>query len=114
MSTTVVVTLLTVAWVGFSGLSLMRRAQFVVEPLVQYGVPRSWWTALALAKLAGAAGLLIGLAVPVIGVLAGTGLVLYFLGAVITVLRARSYKTVAFPLLYLAPVTATLALGLTA
>ncbi|WP_030714940.1 DoxX family protein [Streptomyces sp. NRRL F-2580] len=114
MPITVVVTLLTALWVGFSGLSLMRRAQFVVEPLVQYEVPPSWWTPLALAKLAGAAGLMIGLAVPVVGVLAGTGLVLYFLGAVITVLRARSYKTVAFPLLYLAPVTVTLALGLTA
>ncbi|MFF1411294.1 DoxX family protein [Streptomyces sp. NPDC058289] len=114
MSITVVVTILTAVWVGFSGLSLMRRAQFVVEPLVQYGVPRSWWTPLALAKLAGAAGLLIGLAVPVIGLLAGAGLVLYFLGAVVTVLRVRSYKTVAFPLLYLAPVTATLVLGLTA
>ncbi|MET9465962.1 DoxX family protein [Streptomyces sp. NPDC006544] len=114
MSTTVVVTVLTAVWVGFSGLSLMRRAPFVVEPLLQYEVPRSWWAPLALAKLAGAVGLLIGLAVPVVGYLAGTGLVLYFLGAVITVLRARSYKTVAFPLLYLAPVTATLALGLAA
>ncbi|MFF9017416.1 DoxX family protein [Streptomyces sp. NPDC014870] len=114
MSATVIVSVLTAAWVGFSGLSLLRRAQFVVEPLAQYGVPRSWWTRLGVAKLAGAAGLLIGLAVPVIGVLAAVGLVLYFLGAVVTVLRARSYKTVAFPLLYLAPVTATLALGLTA
>ncbi|MFF4448821.1 DoxX family protein [Streptomyces sp. NPDC001502] len=105
---------MTAVRVGFFGLSLMRRAPFVVEPLVQYGVPRSWWTPLALAKFAGAAGLLIGLAVPVIALLAGAGLVLYFLGAVVTVLRARSYKTVAFPLLYLAPVTATLALVLTA
>ncbi|MFJ5811174.1 DoxX family protein [Streptomyces sp. NPDC093093] len=114
MSITVAVTILTAVWVGFSGLSLMSRAQFVVEPLVQYGVPRSWWTPLAVAKLAGAAGLLIGLAVPVVGLLAGAGLVLYFLGAIVTLLRARSYKTVAFPLLYLTPVTATLALGLTA
>ncbi|MEU9028620.1 DoxX family protein [Streptomyces sp. NPDC048383] len=114
MSITDVVTILTALWVGFSGLSLMRRAPFVVEPLVQYEVPRSWWTPLALAKLAGSAGLLIGLAIPLLGLLAGAGLALYFLGAVITVLRARSYKTVAFPLLYLAPVTATLALGLTA
>jgi hypothetical protein len=34
--------------------------------------------------------------------------------AVVTVLRARSYKTVAFPVLYLAPVLATPALELTA
>jgi hypothetical protein len=34
-------------------------------------------------------------------------------GGHVTVLRARSYKTVAFPVLYLAPVVATPALGLT-
>ncbi|GAA5073740.1 hypothetical protein HNP84_008474 [Thermocatellispora tengchongensis] len=58
-----------------------------------------------------AAGLLAGLFVPVIGVLAGIGLVLYFAGAVVTVLRARSYATVVFPLLYLGPVVAALMLG---
>ncbi|MEV0440840.1 DoxX family protein [Streptomyces spectabilis] len=112
MSTTaVVVTVLTAAWVGFSGFSLLRKAAFVTEPLVQYGVPQSWWTPLGLAKTAGAVGLLVGLAVPAIGVAAGIGLILYFGGAVVTVLRARSYKTVAFPVLYLAPVVAALALG---
>lgn len=115
MSTTlVVVTVLTAAWVGFSAFSLLRRADFVVQPLIEYGVPRSWWTPLGLAKAAGAVGLLVGLAVPAIGVLAGICLVLYFIGAVITVLRARSYKTVAFPLLYLAPVVVTLTLGFAA
>lgn len=113
MSTTlVIVTVLAAAWVGFSGFSLLRRAAFVVDPLVQYGVPESWWAPLGLAKAAGALGLLIGLVVPVIGRLAGIALVLYFLGAVVTVLRARSYKTVAFPVLYLVPVAVTLALGL--
>ncbi|KJY26125.1 DoxX family protein, partial [Streptomyces sp. NRRL S-495] len=63
---------------------------------------------------AGAAGLLVGLAVPALGVAAAIGLILYFLGAVITCLRARSYKTVAFPLLYLAPVAVTLGLGFAA
>ncbi|MEI5102782.1 DoxX family protein [Streptomyces sp. PmtG] len=112
MSTTaVVVTVLTAAWVGFSGFSLLRKAAFVTEPLAQYGVPQSWWTLLGVAKAAGAVGLLVGLAVPAIGVAAGIGLVLYFVGAVVTVVRARSYKTVAFPILYLAPVVAALVLG---
>ena len=56
-------------------------------------------------------GLLVGLFVPAIGVLAGICLMLYFAGAVITVLRARSYSTVVFPLLYLGPVIAALVLG---
>ncbi|MFF1476572.1 DoxX family protein [Streptomyces sp. NPDC058301] len=107
----VIVAVLTAAWVGFSGFSLLRRADFVTEPLVEYGVPRSWWTPLGLAKSAGAIGLLAGLAVPALGIAAGIALVLYFLGAVFTVLRARSYKTVAFPVLYLAPLVATLSLG---
>ncbi|MFD9484348.1 DoxX family protein [Streptomyces sp. NPDC059991] len=107
----IIVAVLTSAWVGFSGFSLLRRADFVTQPLIEYGVPRAWWTLLGVAKAAGAVGLLVGLAVPAIGIAAGVALVLYFLGAVVTVLRARSYKTVAFPVLYLAPIVATLSLG---
>ncbi|MFB4279150.1 DoxX family protein [Nonomuraea sp. MTCD27] len=110
----VVVTTLTAAWVGFSAYSVLTRAKWVVEPLAEYGVPRSWWPWLGAAKAAGAVGLLVGLLVPVIGILAGAGLVLYFVGAVITVLRARSYVHIPYPLLYLAPVIVTLVLGVTA
>ncbi|WP_326824537.1 DoxX family protein [Streptosporangium sp. NBC_01756] len=112
MSTTAtVVTILAALWVGFSAFSLLRRAEWVVKPLMDYGVPRSWWTWLGAAKAAGSVGLLVGLFVPVIGVLAGICLMLYFAGAVVTVLRARSYSTVVFPLLYLGPVIAALVLG---
>ncbi|GGS66738.1 membrane protein [Planobispora rosea] len=112
MSTTAtVVTVLTALWVGFSAFSLLRRAEWVVKPLTDYGVPRSWWPRLGAAKAAGAAGLLAGLFVPAVGVLAGICLILYFTGAVITVLRARSYSTVVFPLLYMGPVIAALVLG---
>ncbi|MCF2530065.1 DoxX family protein [Yinghuangia soli] len=110
----IVLAVISALWVGFSGVSLARRAEFVTEPLVEYGVPKAWWTPLAAAKLAGAAGLLAGLAVPAIGIAAAVGLILYFLGAVITVLRARSYKTVLFPVLYLAPVAVTLGLSFAA
>lgn len=108
-----IVTVAAALWVGFSALSILRRAAWVVEPLIAYGVPRSWWPWLGVAKAAGAVGLLVGLIVPVLGVLAAAGLVLYFTGAVITVLRARAYGHVPFPLLYLAPVVAALTLGLT-
>lgn len=83
-----------------------------VVSLAQYGVPRSWWPWLGVAKGAGAVGLLVGLAVPAVGVLAGVGLVLYFAGALVTVARARAYAHLAFPLLYVAPVVASLAAGL--
>ncbi|MFC5826092.1 DoxX family protein [Nonomuraea insulae] len=110
----IIVTVLAAAWVAFSAYAILTRAAWVVEPLASYGVPSSWWPWLGAAKAAGAAGLLAGLFVPVIGILAGIGLVLYFVGAVVTVLRARSYATVAYPLLYLVPVVAALALGATA
>lgn len=113
MSAHLVVTLAAAVWVGFSALSVFVRAKWVVGPLAEYGVPRSWWPWLGTAKAAGAVGLVVGLFVPLLGVAAGVGLILYFTGAVITVLRARSYAHVPFPLLYLAPVAVSLALGAT-
>ncbi|MFC9436009.1 DoxX family protein [Nocardia sp. NPDC057030] len=97
-------------WVGFSGYSLFSKQQFVVEPLEQYGVPRPWWNWLATAKSAGALGLIAGFFVPPIGIAAAIALIIYFLGATATALRARSYQTSIFPLLYLIPTAATLIL----
>ena len=110
----VVITVFSAAWVGFSAVSVFVEAAWVVGPLADYGVARSWWPWLGAAKTAGAAGLLVGLFVPAIGVIAGICLVLYFAGAVITVVRARSYSHIPFPLLYLAPVAVSLALGFAA
>lgn len=106
-----VVTILGAALAAFSAGSLFLHAKWVVQPLADYGVPRVWWPWLGTAKIAGAVGLAIGLLVPGIGVVAGAGLVLYFTGAVITVIRARWYSHVPFPLIYMAPVVASLALG---
>ncbi|MFI9407579.1 DoxX family protein [Nocardia sp. NPDC052316] len=105
-----IVGVLAALWIGFSGYSLFSQQQFVVEPLEQYGVPRSWWNWLALAKSAGASGLIVGFFVPAIGVAAAVGLILYFVGASATAIRARSYQTAVFPVLYLVPAAATLAL----
>lgn len=107
----IIVTVLAAVWVGFSAYSLLTRATWVVEPLTEYGVPRSWWTPLGAAKAAGAIGLLVGLAVPVLGLAAAIALILYFLGAVVTIIRAHSFSHVPYPLLYLVPVAAALALA---
>ncbi|POX50826.1 hypothetical protein C3489_21360 [Streptomyces sp. Ru71] len=109
-----VVTVLAAALAAFSAGSVFLHAEWTVKPLADYGVPRAWWPWLGAAKAAGAAGLLAGLAVPVIGRLAAVGLILYFLGAVITVLRARWFSHVPFPLVYAAPAVASLVLGLAA
>jgi hypothetical protein len=107
----VVVTLVAAAMVGFSAGSIFFHAKWVVEPLADYGVPRSWWPWLGTAKAAGAVGLAAGLFVPVLGVVAAVCLVLYFLGAAITVLRARYWAHVSAPVLYVAPVVASLVLA---
>ncbi|MDR6976373.1 hypothetical protein J2X68_003061 [Streptomyces sp. 3330] len=107
----VVVTLVGAVMAGFSAASVLLRAEWTVKPLADYGVPRSWWPWLGGAKAAGAAGLLAGLFVPVVGVLAAIGLILYFLGAAATVLRARWFAHVPFPLVYAAPVVASLVLA---
>ncbi|MFJ8917312.1 DoxX family protein [Amycolatopsis sp. NPDC102389] len=110
----VIVTVAGAFMAAFSAASIFFRAKWVVQPLADYGVPRGWWTPLGVAKAAGALGLVAGLWVPVLGVAAGIGLVLYFAGAVITVLRAHWPSHVAFPLMYMAPVAASLVLGFAA
>jgi DoxX-like protein len=109
----IVVTIFAGLWVGYSAASLLRRDKQIVQFLTDYGVPPSWFPWLGTAKAAGAAGLLVGLFVPVIGVMAGIGLVLYFTGAVVTVIRARWYSHIPFPLMYMAPVACALVLRFT-
>jgi DoxX-like protein len=110
----VVVTVLAAAWVAYSAFAVFFRAKWVVQALSDYGVPRSWWPWLGTAKIAGAAGLVAGLLVPLIGVAAEIGLVVYFTGAVVTVVRARWYSHIPYPLVYLAPVVASIALRIAA
>jgi hypothetical protein len=110
----VIVTLLGALMAGFSAVSVFFRAPWVVRPLSDYGILPRWVPWLGTAKAAGAVGLVVGLFVPVIGVVAAVGLVLYFCGAVLTVLRARFYSHTAFPLVYMAPVVGSLVLGFAA
>ncbi|MFF9913329.1 DoxX family protein [Streptomyces sp. NPDC013457] len=112
MSTThIVVTAVAAFMVGFSAFSIFVKAPWVTQPLTEYGVPRSWWTRLGLAKAAGAAGLVVGLWIPAIGLAAGIGVALYFTGALVTVIRARSYAHVVWPVMYAAPAVAALFLA---
>jgi hypothetical protein len=86
-------------------------AGFVLANSAEVRVPRSWLPALGAVKLAGAAGLIVGLmGLPALGIAAAVGLVLFFVGAVITHLRARVLYNIAFPGAYLCLSAATLAL----
>ncbi|WP_406389770.1 DoxX family protein [Streptomyces sp. NBC_00887] len=71
------------------------RNETVAASMAKVGVPDSWFPRLAVLKAAGAAGLLVGLAVPFIGAAAAAGAVLYFIGAVITHVRAKDFDIAA-------------------
>ncbi|MET9772155.1 DoxX family protein [Streptomyces sp. NPDC006415] len=76
---------------GASAVLTFTRNEGVTASMSKVGVPESWYPWLASAKAAGALGLLIGLGVPLIGSAAAIGVALYFLGAVVTHLRAKDY-----------------------
>ncbi|MYS07051.1 DoxX family protein [Streptomyces sp. SID6041] len=88
-------------------------ARFVLANSAEVGVPRSWLPRLAALKLAGAAGLLLGLsdsALRPLGAAAAGGLVLLYLGALAFHLRARVLHNLAFPGFFLVTAVASLAL----
>jgi hypothetical protein len=88
----IVVTLLAAAANIFSAtLDFVRYKQILIN-MARVGVPESWITILGILKAAGALGLLIGIGVPLIGTLAAAGLTLFFVGAIITHLRAHDYS----------------------
>ncbi|MGH9207274.1 MAG: DoxX family protein, partial [Acidimicrobiales bacterium] len=66
-----------------------RRGEKLLEIMAKVHVPPSWLPSLAILKAAGAIGLLVGIAVPFIGVAGAIGLVFYFVGAIVAHLRAR-------------------------
>src|ERR671917_2850131 len=89
----VVVTLMAIAASTFVAIANFMRLKFVLTTADKVGVPRSWMTVLGSLNAAAAVGLLVGLiGVPLIGTAAAIGLVLYFVGAIVTHLRARDYS----------------------
>ncbi len=86
-------------------------AGFVLANSAQVGVPRSWLPALGLTKLAGAAGLVIGLVgLRPLGIAAAAGLVLFFVGALLMHVQAGVIYNIAFPGGYLLLSAGSLAL----
>ena len=108
----VVVTLLAAAANIFSAtLDFIRYKQVLIN-MAKAGVSESWITMLGILKAAGAPGLLIGISVPPMGTAAAVSLVLFFVGAIITHVRARDYSfglAMAFLLLAVAALVLRLA-----
>ncbi|NEA09542.1 DoxX family protein [Streptomyces sp. SID10692] len=86
------------------------RAPFVLANSAEVRLPSAMLPYVATLKLAGSAGLVIGLlgAHP-LGLAAGVGLVAFFVGAVIAHIRARVFHNIAFPGVFLALAAASTA-----
>ena len=96
----VVLSLLLAAVMVGSGVAKLARVPAVVGSVTGVGWPGERLWVLAAVEFLGAAGLLVGLAVPWVGVVAAVGAVLYFLGAVASHVRLRqSPAQAAVPLL---------------
>ena len=88
-------TILFAAMVAFSAVAKIRRDPKVVHVIQEVvGVPLPFFPLLAASELAGALGLVVGIWWPWVGVAAGIGLVIYFVGAVVSHLRVGDVKGV--------------------
>jgi hypothetical protein len=107
----VVITLITAAITAAIAVADFVPAGFVLANSAQVGVPRSWLPALGAVKLAGAAGMVVGLlGLRELGIAAAAGLVAFFVGAVATHVRAHVVYNIAFPGAFLCLSAASLAL----
>ena len=87
------VTIAFAAMVTFSGVMKIRRDAHTVRVIHEVvGVPLKYFPILAACEFAGALGLVLGIRWPLLGIAAAIGLVLYFLGAVLSHLRAGDAK----------------------
>ena len=89
------ITLVFALMVLFSGIGKIRRDPRQVKVVHEtVGVPLDYFPLLAGCEFAGAVGLVVGIWWPPTGIMAGTGLVIYFVGAVVAHLRVRDVKGV--------------------
>jgi len=107
----VVVSVLAAAANIFSATCDFVRYKQVSIAMAKAGVPESWMTRLGILKAAGALGLLAGIGMPLIGTAAAVGLILFFIAAIITHLRAGDYSF-GLAAVFLLLAVAALALGL--
>jgi hypothetical protein len=97
----IIVTILNAAANTYAAIVDFRLHQWVLDNMTKWGESHSWLFTLAALKAAGALALLEGNCVPLIGVAAAVGLVLFFVGAIAVVVRARWYSHLPWPSTYL-------------
>jgi hypothetical protein len=96
------ITLVFALMVTFSGVGKIRRDPLPVRVIHEtVGLPLKYLPLLAACEFAGAVGIVVGIWLPPIGIAAGIGLVLYFVGAIVSHLRVgdvRGIRPAAFML----------------
>jgi uncharacterized membrane protein YphA (DoxX/SURF4 family) len=106
-----VITIVFASIVVFSGVGKIRRDPHQVRVVHDtVGVPLKFFPLLAACEFAGALGLLAGIGWPSLGVAGGVGLVLYFVGAVVSHLRVGDFKGIGSAAFMLVGTAAALAL----
>ncbi|MFI8794171.1 DoxX family protein [Streptomyces sp. NPDC055105] len=95
-----------------SGGLLIARTEDMKTTMAALDVPQTWFTPLALLKFAGALGLLAGIFYRPLGIAAGVGLALYFVGAVIAHLRVKDIKGMPVPVVLVVLTAAPVVLGI--
>jgi hypothetical protein len=89
------VTILFAMMAAFSAVAKIRRDPKTIHVIHEViGIPLEYFPLLAACEFAGALGLVLGIWWPWLGVAAGIGLVIYFVGAVVSHLRAGDVKGV--------------------
>jgi hypothetical protein len=87
------VTIVLAIIVTFSGIAKIRRHPHLVRVIHEtVGVPLKFFPLLAACEFAGALGLLAGIWWPPLGIAGGIGLVIYFVGAVVSHLRVSDFN----------------------
>jgi hypothetical protein len=107
---TLAVSVLLASLIAYSAIRKLSHRPAVVETYLRAGVPEEWLDRLAIVLIAGAAGLLAGLAWAPIGIAAAAALTAYFLVAVAFHVRANDAEHVPTPLTI--ALLAAVALGL--
>ena len=89
----VAVTLIAIAANGFSGIAALLHFEPILAGMAKADVPESWLTLpIGTLKTAGAVGLAAGLVLRPVGVAAAIGLVLFFVCAIYTHVKASDYS----------------------
>lgn len=107
----IIVTCVTALALSYAGFMNFTRQEAVIEAAERVRAPQSWIYPLGTILSAGALGLLLGFAVPLIGTFAATGVVLYFCTAIGAHLRVGD-RHLAPASVFLLLGAVTLALGL--